>query len=176
MDQATLVEMQIDDGQRLINRLVKEGVEVTAAAWAKESESGQWFLYLATPLVGEDGGTRSAYRRVNAVIRELRQEGFSIDPLEIKMIGQHDPVAKEMVAHRDSRSAKTPTRFHGNWLGELAVEEAYIYPPRRVFVFEYRRRGQTSQWDAVSPGHCALCAPVTYGTTWRCVSTNKEAR
>ena len=64
MAQATLVEMQINDGLRLIHRLADEGVLVAAAGWVKEIESGQWFLYLATSLVGEDGATRPAYRRV----------------------------------------------------------------------------------------------------------------
>ncbi len=116
MDQGTLVAMQIEDGQRLIDRLVGEGIAVTAACWAKESESGQWFLYIATPLVGEDGAKRPAYRRVNTVIREMQKEGF--------------------------------------W---------NIYPPttdgRWIFVFEYRRRGETKQWDAVDSGHCDRWAP-----------------
>jgi hypothetical protein len=28
---------------------------------------------------------------------------------------------------------------------------------QRVFIFEYRRRGQTTQWDAIHPGHCVRC-------------------
>ena len=52
MAQASLVEMQIIEGQTLIDRLTHEGIGVTAAAWVKESESGDWYLYLATPLVG----------------------------------------------------------------------------------------------------------------------------
>jgi hypothetical protein len=129
MAQATLVEMQIKEGQILIERLAHEGVAVTAAGWVKESESGDWYLYLATPLVGEDGGTKTAYRRVNAVIRKMEEEGFGMDPFEKKVIGPHDPIARDMVAHREARPAGPPTRFRGNRLGELAVEEAYIYPP-----------------------------------------------
>jgi hypothetical protein len=129
MGQGTLVEMQIKDGQRLIDRLAREGVAVTAACWVKESESGQWFLYLATPLVGEDGAKRAAYRRVGPHILEMQKEGFSIDPLEVKVIGPRDPIAKDVVAHRGGRQARTPTRFRGSRLGELAVEDAYVYPP-----------------------------------------------
>ena len=109
MAQATLVEMQINEGQRLIDRLAQEGIAVTAAAWVKESESGDWYLYLATPLVGEDGATRPAYRRVNTVIREMKKEGFWMDPVEIKVIGPHDPIAKDMVAHRGVHLASRPT-------------------------------------------------------------------
>jgi hypothetical protein len=129
MDQATLVEMQIADGRRLIDRLVREGISVTAAGWAKETESGQWYLYLATSLVGEDGATRAAYRRVNAVIDEMQKEGFSIDPFEIKVIGPDDSIARDMEAHRSGRQTTIPTRFRGHELGDLAIEEAFIYPP-----------------------------------------------
>jgi len=128
MAQAPLVEMQTKEGQTLIDRLTHERIGVTAAAWVKESESGDWYFYLATPLVGEDGATKAAYRRVNAVIREMEKEGFRMDPFEKKVIGPNDPIARDMVAHRGG-PARTPTRFRGSRLGDLAVEEAYIYPP-----------------------------------------------
>jgi hypothetical protein len=128
MAQATLVDMHIKEGQRLIDRLTKEGVAVTAAAWVKESESGDWYLYLATPLVTDDGGKRPAYHRVNEVIRELRKEGFVMDPFAKKVIGPHDPIAADLVANRDGRPGGPPTSFRGSRLGNLAVEEAFIYP------------------------------------------------
>jgi hypothetical protein len=129
MAQTALVEMQIREGQTLIERLAHEEIGVTAAGWLLESESGDWYLYLATPLVGKDGATRSAYRRVNAVIRKMEEEGFGMDPGAIKVIGPHDPIAGDMVAHREARPAGLPTRFRGTRLGDLAIEEAYIYPP-----------------------------------------------
>jgi hypothetical protein len=128
MAQTSLVEMQIQQGQQLVDRLAVEGIPVTAAGWVKESESGAWFLYLATPLVGTDGAKKPAYSRVNAVIRDMQKEGIWLD-LEKKVIGLNNPIAKDMAAHRDSRlPARIPTWFRGARLGELPVEEAYIYP------------------------------------------------
>jgi hypothetical protein len=129
MDQTALVEIQIQDGQRLIERLNREGVGVIAAAWVKEGDSGQWYLYLVTPLVGEDGAKRPAYRRVNTVVRAMQQEGFWFDSSDIKVIGPHDPIARDLVAQQDRRPARKPTWFRGSRLGERAVETAYIYPP-----------------------------------------------
>jgi hypothetical protein len=129
MAQAALVEMQIKEGQTLLERLAHEGIAVTAAGWVKESDSGDWFLYLATPLVGEDGATRPAYGRVNAVIRKMEEEGFRMDPFDKKVIGPHDPIARDLVAHRQARPGGPPTPFRRSQLGELYVEEAYIYPP-----------------------------------------------
>lgn len=129
MAQATLVEMQIKQGQILIERLAHEGIALTAAGWVKDSESGDWCLYLATPLVSEGGAKTPAYRRVNAVIRKMEEEGFGMDPFEKKVIGPHDPIARDMVAHREARPGGPPTRFRASRLGELDIEEAYVYPP-----------------------------------------------
>jgi hypothetical protein len=129
MDQDTLVNMQIDDGQRLLDRLAEEGVPVVAAFWAKESESGQWFLYIATPLVGAEGVTRPAYRRVNAVIRRMSAP-FWIDPLEVKLVAPTDPAAQDVLAaHRHAPGPLvSPIRWGGTRLGGVSVEGAYFYP------------------------------------------------
>jgi hypothetical protein len=128
MAEATLVDMQLKEGQRLIDRLAREGVAVTAAAWVKESESGDWYLYLATPLVGEGGGKRAAYHRVNEVIRKMQEEGFGMDPFAKKVIAPADPIASDLVARHEGRPGGPPTPFRGGRLGDLAVDEAYIYP------------------------------------------------
>jgi hypothetical protein len=130
MDQGTLVEMQIEDGQRLIDELTRNGIAVTGAFWAKEADTGEWFLYLATPLVGEGGATRTAYRRINTVIREMPREQVAISPLEVKAIGPDDPVAKAVVSLRDRYSRKVPIRLRERRLGELAVDDVLVYPAR----------------------------------------------
>jgi hypothetical protein len=48
MDQGSLVDVRINDGKRLIDRLIAEGIAISAAGWLKEADSGKWFLYLAT--------------------------------------------------------------------------------------------------------------------------------
>ncbi len=129
MDQGTLVEMQIEDGRKLMGRLAEEGIPVTVAFWAKESESGQWFLYLVTPLISEGGVARPAYRRVNAVLTQMPSP-FWIHPLEVKLIGPTDPVARDVLAvhERAGRSRVRPVRWEGTRLGELSVEGVYLYP------------------------------------------------
>jgi hypothetical protein len=129
MAQAALVESQFNAGQTLINRLPYEKVTVTAAAWVKESDTGDWYLYLATPLVSEGESTRMAYRAVNAAILKMQQEdGFERESLEIKVIGPYNPITRDLVANR-GRPGGPPVPFRGSRLGELYVEEAYIYPP-----------------------------------------------
>lgn len=123
MDKGTLVEKQIEDGRLLIDRLRAEGVSVTAAAWIKESESGWWYLYLATPLVGPGGAKTPAYRRVNAVLREMA-EPLWVEPLDIKVVGPDSPVGKAL----HELQQRYPGRYGGPTLGGLGIEGAYIYP------------------------------------------------
>jgi hypothetical protein len=49
MDQDTLIEKQIDDGAKFVDKLSREGVEVTAAFWLKASDDSQWYFYIASP-------------------------------------------------------------------------------------------------------------------------------
>ena len=87
MDSIALVEEQIKAGQKLVERLNREKIPVVAAAWIKQSEGSQWYLFLVTPLVGEDRATKLAYHRITPVIRQVHGEGFEIDPFEVKVVG-----------------------------------------------------------------------------------------
>jgi hypothetical protein len=128
MDQATLVDMQIEDGKRLIDRLVEEGIGVTAAGWLRGAEDGQWFLYIATPLVDDEGATRKAYARVNAVIRQMPPP-FWVDPMEVKLIGPNDPVAKALQSIHRHYPGNSSIRYGEGRLGGMTIEGAYVYPP-----------------------------------------------
>jgi len=128
MDQLTLVGNQIEDGQKLVARLVQEGFPVKAAAWVKETDGGFWFLYLVSPVVDRQGPLK-AYRRINAVIAELPQESFGIDPFEIKVVGAADAVGKAILSARESSGGRLPSWFRGNRLGEVEIDAAYLYEP-----------------------------------------------
>src|ERR1039458_10039243 len=49
----TVVNEQAESGKRLIQTLVAAGFEVRLAFWAKPTEEGKWYLYLASPVVDE---------------------------------------------------------------------------------------------------------------------------
>ena len=128
MDQETLVGELIDDGKKFIERLVAEGVPVTAAFWVKESENGRWYFYIATPLVPKEGGTREAYGRINAVFRQM-PEPFGIDPFQIRAVSPSSPVGEAVVYWQKRYPGKGPFRYPGYRLGDVNIEGAYIYRP-----------------------------------------------
>jgi hypothetical protein len=127
MDQGPLVSELIEDGKRFLQRLGEEGVEVTAAAWIKESESGHWYLYIATPLVGAGGDNLQAYRRMNTVFGQMPQP-FGMPPFKTKAIAPSSPLAKAIAGPHQRYAGRGPLRYDGDLLGDISVEEAYIYP------------------------------------------------
>ena len=129
MDSMALVEEQIKAGQKLVERLNREHIPVSAAAWIKASEGSQWYLYLVTPLVGEDRATKPAYRRVSPVIRQVQAEGFWIDPFEVKVIGPTAVTGEAIAEVQRRHPGGLGIRYAGATLGELSIEGAYIYPP-----------------------------------------------
>jgi len=125
MDTDTLVENQISAGRELINRLVENHFDVTAAFWIRTSEEGRWFLYIASKAV--DGmGLATAYKEVYGALQSMPD--FSGIRSDVKLIGVANPIAKDVLVIRHRYAARLPTRYHGPQLGSIPIEEAYIYP------------------------------------------------
>ncbi len=127
MDQIVLVEEQIKAGQKLIELLNEEGIPVLAGGWIKESEGGQ-YLYLVTPLVGEDGATKPAYRRIVPVIRRMQEIGLWIDPFEVKVVGPTEPLAQAIMEVQRRYPGRQGICYGITSLAELPIDGAYIYP------------------------------------------------
>jgi hypothetical protein len=128
MDTESLVENLIDDGQKLFEYLPQNGFTVAVAFWLKASEDGRWYFYLVSPVVDADGLPK-AYRRLHTLIRRM-PEPVSIDPLEIKLIGPENPIAKDVLAihTRVPGPRPSPIRWGGTSLGNISIEGAYLYP------------------------------------------------
>jgi hypothetical protein len=126
MDQGPLVETQIKDGARIVEKLREIGFGVIAAWWLKSSEEGLWFLYIAAKDVDEKGIT-SAYRTMHTVIRDLGP--LSVDRFELKLVGPDDPITKDVLAVLARSPGRKPIRYAGRPLGNVSVDDAYIYPP-----------------------------------------------
>ena len=128
MDTETLVDNLVDGGQKLADEIRRGGFVVTAAFWLRASEDGKWYFYIVSPSVDSEGLAR-AYRRLHPLVRRMR-EPFGIDPLEIKLIGPSNPIARDVVAihSRIPSASHWPIRWSGKNLGNVSVQEAYLYP------------------------------------------------
>lgn len=125
MDHELLVDEQIEDGKSLIAGLVQDGFDVTVAFWARTSEEGLWFLYIGSASV-RAMGLADAYRFVYGALRRLPDARIALSG--IKLVDADNPIARSAIEARDRFPARLPIRYNGKKLGNMAIEEAYIYP------------------------------------------------
>lgn len=125
MDQGSLVEMQIDDGAKVVEKLREGGFDVTAAWWMKASEEGEWFFYIASKQVDEIGITAS-YRKAHSLIRALGQ--LWVDRFEVKLVGPENPITQDVLAILNRFQDRIITRYGGKKLGNVSIDGAYLYP------------------------------------------------
>jgi len=100
----------------------------TAAFWLKASEDGKWSFYLVSPVV-DAAGLAKAYRLLHPLVR-ARPRPFWIDPLEIKLTGPSNPIARDVLGiHGRVRGPHgSPLPWGGTKLGNRSIEGAYLYP------------------------------------------------
>jgi hypothetical protein len=140
MDQNTVVSEQTESGERLIEALAKDGIDVRVAFWAKPTEEGKWYLYLAFPTV-DDKGPAVAYRLVHGILRKMSD--LWIEPLDIRVFGLNDSLTEAALAATQPKVSNSPyagrnpmpypgmTWFGGTTLGGVSIDGAYIYPLSR---------------------------------------------
>lgn len=129
MDTAALVGAHIDEGQRLVGALARDGFEVAAAFWVKIRDAEgdvRWDLYIVSRLVDEQG-LLSGYRAVHRALSQIPDPSLSVT--EIKLVGPAKPEAKgvmELVKrYRNRLPVHIPCAPHG----DVEMEEVYIYAP-----------------------------------------------
>jgi hypothetical protein len=125
MDQELLVGDQIEDGRKLITQLTRSGFEVTVAFWVETREEGLWHLYIASPSVSPET-VGAAYGNLYLSLNQMPD--VSIDLSDVKLIAASNPTAILAAALRDRQRTALPIRIRTERLGDLLVQEAYIYP------------------------------------------------
>jgi len=123
--------MQITDGKRFVDRLLEEGIPMTAACWLKETDGGLWYLYLVTPLIQEGRPRQPAQRRVNAVLRQM-PEPFWIGYGETKLVGPDSPVGKALEDLYKRPRPSAVLRSGSSQFGGVEVDAIYPYPPPKA--------------------------------------------
>jgi hypothetical protein len=127
MGQETLVGDQIQDGQRLVDRLTQDGFEVAAAFWLKADADSQWYLYIVSPIVDAEGLHR-AYRRIHPIIWQMQEQPSGVDPFDVKLIGPRDPLAAAVLAIQHGYPRRSALRYGGGRLVDVTIDGAYLYP------------------------------------------------
>ena len=125
MEQSSLLDTDLYDGRRFVERFAADGNPVTTAFWAKTAEDGTWFLYVATELV-ERQGPIAAYRAVHAALDKI--DYSSITSSNVKVINTLNPMVKDVLA-LGQKVGRFAARFGHQRIGMLEVDELYVYAP-----------------------------------------------
>ena len=123
MDQGPLVSEQIEAGAKLASEFDKR-TPLHGAFWLKESEDGQWFLYLASDQIN-DSNFDLAYGEVVRI--KGRGPHLWLDPFQVKVIGAENPVARAVLAIQQQFQSGAAMRLRNRMIGGINVEEVYIY-------------------------------------------------
>jgi hypothetical protein len=124
MDQGPLVTEQLDAGQDLI-REFNNYAAVRAAFWLKDSEEGEWYLYLASDAIN-DSNFDLAYSEVIRILG--RRPHLWLDPFQVKVTGVANSVTKAVMEIQKKYPGPLATRLRNRQLGGLSAAEVYIYP------------------------------------------------
>ncbi len=152
MDQKMLVDDQIDDGQRIIDQFLADGLDVSVAFWVKPDERS-WTLYIASPGFRDRErveASRTVYDSASKVPDLTIQPG-----LDIRVIDARDAIARDAVRLAGRKGKKGPIRYRGTRLGDFPIVRAYIYPRpavplRQSFTISYERQGESDEWAATT--------------------------
>lgn len=152
MAQELLVDDLIDDGQRIIDEFMTDGLDVTVGFWATSDERS-WRLYIASPAFDDsDPGAAANFIYDSAA----KLPGLMIEPaLDLRTMNDRNPAAQAAIKIAGRPGKKEGIRYRGPRLGNLSIEEAYIYPRpavplRQSFAISYVRQGETDEWSATA--------------------------
>ena len=126
---ALVDQSSIDVGRRVIAALVREGIAVTVGLWAFASQSEEWQLTIATPLVDELGPL-AAYGKVQKALQKTGLE--SEFPLRrIFLRSPKDKVLQSL--QKESRALEREDyRLVNASIEGSFIEDAYLY---RGFIY-----------------------------------------
>jgi hypothetical protein len=146
-----LVDSRIEDGERIIDQLIHDNFEVMVAFWVKPAEHYPWHLYIASPMVDAQKPGQ-AYPALYASLSKIANSSVQLS--EIRLVNDADPIARDALMLRLQYPGMMPTSFPGKRLGDLALEEAYVYPlPSKKEVAIY---GLVYKGDPVRALHLSL--------------------
>jgi hypothetical protein len=120
-----LVDSRIEDGERIVEQLIHDSFPVSVAFWVKPDEDTSWHLYVASPTVDP----KSPGQSYPALYASLSKDpDSSVQLSEIRLVNDAEPIARDAVRLRRRYPGVMPTQFPGRRLGDLSIDEVYVYP------------------------------------------------
>jgi hypothetical protein len=121
------------------------------ALWVKDDE-GSWRLYIASPTF-DDRKPGENYLSVRDSLGKVPEP--TVQPWSIILVNDENPMARDAARIAGRPGKKEAICYRGPRLGDVPIEEAYIYPKpvipvRQSFIITYKREGDSNRWLATT--------------------------
>ncbi|HXU36076.1 MAG TPA: hypothetical protein VN937_06900 [Blastocatellia bacterium] len=142
MVKASLVERDVSQGKRFLQALndrselrfgskkisliPADRFRIKAAFWWYLPEASEWRLFIATPLVDEEGPLQ-AFRDINTVLASRLDLHSDISLQNISVLSPKDPIIKAINKAMKILPDREGARFTRSTLNGTFVEDAFVY-------------------------------------------------
>lgn len=124
MDKKTLVNIDIEEGKKLIDLLDRSGMNISSAFWLYLTEIQEWRLMLATPDI-DTLGRKKTYAKI---LELLNQHLESIDmPLDAISVISPEQELNRHLRTVVKKGKEISGRFSGIVVNGTLIEDIYLY-------------------------------------------------
>ena len=126
MATATLLNYELEEGQRLIDALNLAGLSTESALWIYYADSESWHLILTSEICDREG-TLKAYKEILTVFRDVQPE-LKIDWTSLIAVSpKHELVEDLGQSQLQWHRNLSGKRLTDNRVKEMRVDDSYIY-------------------------------------------------
>lgn len=122
MDQATLVNLDVDAGMKVLEALDAANLKASVALWMESSDYSDWRLVLASPAFDQTHPLRAYEQVAKALHGHLGYTRPSVLILPTK-----DPFIRELRKTFGKAKEVTGMRLGGQTIGNRFISDAYVY-------------------------------------------------
>jgi len=122
MDQATLVNLDVNTGATVLAALDDDHIKIAAALWMVSSDYNDWRLVLSSPSLDQTHPLK-AYERV----AEALHGRFAHVRPPILILPTKDPFIRELRRIFGKTKDVTGMRLGGQSIGNRFISDAYVY-------------------------------------------------
>ncbi len=125
MVSTTLVETQIEDGEKIVRQLDADRFNVDSALWFFDTQKDKWILLIATPLINSIG-PKESYAKIKKSIDKLVDELKTVT-LDVSLIKPDNDLLRILKSALRVGPEIAHIRFTGNVINGTLIEDALIY-------------------------------------------------
>jgi hypothetical protein len=125
MDKPILVDTDLEAGKALLSNLEKGRFKVKAAFWFYLSDSNEWRLIFALPLVDRIG-PQAAYEKMQSQLQKLDPK-YNLALQNISIVSPKENLIMLLKKVIPIGPKSSGIRFTRNTINNVFIEDAYIY-------------------------------------------------